>query len=673
MSDTAADPVKVSVIIGFKDWGLERLELSIQSIHASLEGIPHEVIISDYGSSDSSAIADLAASVDAVHAIAATEGEWSRSRALNAGVRASSGGLILATYADMLFTRRALSRTVEQLEQHPHEIVILQCRDLPLGYSHDVVRREGVDENRFARIGQIRPRWGMGGLVGIRRNLWDRLRGWDERMHTYGGEDVDFGRRAQRMGARIDWLDEPGVAMFHIWHPSTSARAGRSPEATAAIAANRKIHQTDPTTARNRTSARYLPKGMLPLVTVILDGRGATEGDVKLTLAGIISQTVLDIEVLILGDEHVELARTLPEVNGRNVRCIPGTSDEGLSIEGTFCIAAVAGDQWVPGRLERLLDAMASGIGLSSDCAVEVLVDSEDGSISEPLAVPQSELIAASVLIDSRLLPHELITQGAAWGEIVREVAAYGTTWATIPTVGRLSRTASDSEERTATDRAAEVALLLRVLARCEVPQPAAQVDPARPVEISGFISSLGGTAMVLRATVPPHAADAVESIESLLGPPTAEFTVEDAEGSVLRRTVQFIAKDALSAACAIALSRDLGVRLEPVSDGAEPVVRAPEHVFTAITVDLEAAYGDGRGGTWVVSARSEAEELVHRDPTASTAVLNRTVVLDGTRHALCFTRFTGGSVASAGRATAGMPDPALLIEIALESKEVTA
>ena len=50
----------VSVIIGFKDWGLERLELSIRSIHDSLEGIQHEVVISDYGSEDTASIAESA-------------------------------------------------------------------------------------------------------------------------------------------------------------------------------------------------------------------------------------------------------------------------------------------------------------------------------------------------------------------------------------------------------------------------------------------------------------------------------------------------------------------------------------------------------------------------------------------------------------------------------------
>ncbi|QNN82271.1 glycosyltransferase family 2 protein [Brachybacterium sp. Z12] len=162
---------KVSVVIGFKDWGIERLELSIRSIHLSLGDVPHEVIVSDYNSSDRASVADTARRVNAHHEIVETDGEWSRSRALNAGVRASRGEYILATDADMVFSPGALRRVVDQLDQHPMEIVILQCRDLPTGYSHEVISREGFDWDKFSAIAQIRPRWGMGAGRGPAQRL----------------------------------------------------------------------------------------------------------------------------------------------------------------------------------------------------------------------------------------------------------------------------------------------------------------------------------------------------------------------------------------------------------------------------------------------------------------------------------------------------------------------
>ena len=79
----SADPL-VSVIIGFKDRGLGRLEMSIRSIHDSLAEIDHEIIISDYGSADTAAIASLAERVSAHHEVVKTDGEWSAARARNA-------------------------------------------------------------------------------------------------------------------------------------------------------------------------------------------------------------------------------------------------------------------------------------------------------------------------------------------------------------------------------------------------------------------------------------------------------------------------------------------------------------------------------------------------------------------------------------------------------------
>lgn len=42
---------EISIIIGFKDWGLDRLSGAVRSVQNSLKGINSEIIISDYGSS----------------------------------------------------------------------------------------------------------------------------------------------------------------------------------------------------------------------------------------------------------------------------------------------------------------------------------------------------------------------------------------------------------------------------------------------------------------------------------------------------------------------------------------------------------------------------------------------------------------------------------------------
>ncbi len=54
--------------------------------------------------------------------------------------------------------------------------------------------------------------WVSGALVGIRRDVFVRLGGFDERFFMYH-EDVDFGRRARAAGYRI-WV-RPGVRLHH--------------------------------------------------------------------------------------------------------------------------------------------------------------------------------------------------------------------------------------------------------------------------------------------------------------------------------------------------------------------------------------------------------------------------------------------------------------------------
>jgi GT2 family glycosyltransferase len=64
--------------------------------------------------------------------------------------------------------------------------------------------------------------WVSGALLGVRREVFERLAGFDERFFLYH-EDVDFGRRAREAGYRI-WV-RPSVRLHHeVAHGDPSRR-----------------------------------------------------------------------------------------------------------------------------------------------------------------------------------------------------------------------------------------------------------------------------------------------------------------------------------------------------------------------------------------------------------------------------------------------------------------
>ncbi|MGP5154821.1 glycosyltransferase family 2 protein [Glutamicibacter ardleyensis] len=245
------DEIDVSVVIGFKDWGIERLELSVKSLAAAFGELNGEVIISDFGSVESLPIKELATKLGAVYHRTDEVDGWSRSRAINAGYDIAQGRILVATDADMLFSPNAMQKIVEFIDNDPNASVVLQCRDLPEGYSHTHSAVVSPDWRTLEMVSQIRPRWGMGGMFAAHRNRVMDVGGYENRMHTYGGEDLDFAQRIRRSGSAIHWIEDSSVRMYHIWHPATIRTVEESAEGKAAVEFNRSILRTDKTWKRN--------------------------------------------------------------------------------------------------------------------------------------------------------------------------------------------------------------------------------------------------------------------------------------------------------------------------------------------------------------------------------------------------------------------------------------
>ncbi len=262
-----------SIVICFRDWGLERLATNVRLHQRHCGDIPVEVIVSDYGSSDA---AGVRAAVEAAGGrIVRTESghlNWNRSAALNAGVAQARGEVVITTDADIFFTPNTYQHVLAALRRNPHVLYLLQCRDLPQQVDiseimRQMEREEGIDFDRIHAVSTLRPRWGMGGLAAFTRAAFYRLNGYEERMEVWGKEDNDFAKRfhLNRMPRR--WITETGTGIYHIWHESSQGKALESEEGRRLLEENKRILLEDDTPMRNLFKVFGDP---VPAVSIII-------------------------------------------------------------------------------------------------------------------------------------------------------------------------------------------------------------------------------------------------------------------------------------------------------------------------------------------------------------------------------------------------------------------
>lgn len=303
---------EISVVIGFRDWGLRRLELATTSIQRSFGEIPGEVIISDYGSFDRTATEEMAARVGAKYVYTETDGPWSRSRALNAGFMVAEGEFLVSTDADMIFSPQAFETIGRMAQAEATSAFFLQCRDLQPGMDDDWVASNSEAWDEMEASSRLRPRWGMGGMMAIHRSGFEIIRGFDERLHTYGGEDLDFAQRARRAGFRTHWIEHPKVRMYHMWHPATSKAVERSEEGRKAVEYNRSVVYHDKTFVRNYLAWTYRPSNIAPLVTIAISTRDRSDM-IGETILSVLAQSVQDFEVVVVDDGGTDNTREVVE------------------------------------------------------------------------------------------------------------------------------------------------------------------------------------------------------------------------------------------------------------------------------------------------------------------------------------------------------------------------
>ncbi|MGP5032908.1 glycosyltransferase family 2 protein [Glutamicibacter arilaitensis] len=259
----------ISVVIGFRDWGAERLNLAVKSVQNSFGSLAGEVILVDYGSRDPSVASEIAGRFKLKLAKVFDVPVWSRSRALNAGFALAEGDLYISTDADMLFAPRTLETVHRWWSSSRDSALFLQCRDLPETIKVEDLSSQQIDWRHLESVSTLRPRWGVGGMMAISQQAFRQMRGLDERMTTYGREDMDFALRARRNGQRMVWVEDELARIYHMWHPPTSVVLEKDKAAIRSVDINRKIYAEDTTIIRNRSQWIHGEDSPLPVVSIV--------------------------------------------------------------------------------------------------------------------------------------------------------------------------------------------------------------------------------------------------------------------------------------------------------------------------------------------------------------------------------------------------------------------
>lgn len=417
--------VDISVVIGFKDWGSERLLVSIRSILQSFGTLSGEVIVSDYGSESTNA-SKLKQAVEAAGAryvYTSTNGIWSRSRALNAGFAESTGKVLVSTDADMLFTPASMEIIGRRVLDNPNEAVVLQCRDLPERLSVEAIDPLDFAWQEYAESSTLRPRWGMGGMMAVSRDMYLTVRGFDERMQIYGGEDMDFAQRVRRAGCRLVWLNNPEVRMYHIWHPSSRQDAVQTAEGAAAIRHNREIFQQDASYIRNTRCWQHKPADARPLASVVIATRNRADYIAE-SIYSVLNQTVQDLEIIIVDDGSTDntedVVRRIGDPRIRYFRREPA----GIAASRNFAATVTSADFTVihddddimfPDRIENHFKALAAGVSGTYGG----WIDFQNNDASDCAAIPGREFSLPALLFSSKVYAHATLMLRT---ELIRQI-----------------------------------------------------------------------------------------------------------------------------------------------------------------------------------------------------------------------------------------------------------
>ncbi len=138
----------------------------------------------------------------------------------------------------------------------------------------------------YRAIGHSRRPTLRGGNMGIAREDYLRINGYDERFKAWGKEDDDLGQRLRTLNIKVDYILHR-TRTYHLWHPPASSKPQKYKDGPNYAYLTRKIRLTKSLAGLTQRSPAE--------VTIRLNGRAADSLDVLRWVAGAGCQIVRDV------------------------------------------------------------------------------------------------------------------------------------------------------------------------------------------------------------------------------------------------------------------------------------------------------------------------------------------------------------------------------------------
>jgi len=203
-----------SIITAFRNRDAQRVKNSLNSL-AKQTIQDFELIFVDYGSD--AAVSKTIKSIVKNYSFAKyvfnnTRGWfWSRSHALNTGIKLASGQLTLLWDIDLIVELDFLEKLGQQNFQD--KFTTHRCYYLPPEANNQNYKSSEILKN---------SQHSYVGLCCVQTKIVNKIGGFDEFFQVWGAEDDDLYNRLQLEGLERQQIDATQVPVYHQWHPSQS-------------------------------------------------------------------------------------------------------------------------------------------------------------------------------------------------------------------------------------------------------------------------------------------------------------------------------------------------------------------------------------------------------------------------------------------------------------------